>query len=339
MNERKYFILGAILSSYLQSKEPLGSRTLKRLYNMDVSAATIRNEMSDLELMGYLEKTHVSSGRVPSQKAYRWYVDQVQKKGWPQEPVLQLPDKSLLSQTDDPGNILDSVLSLLSDITGTAAFTFTPGRGSDRLSKIRFLPLSDREIVIILVFHSKFIQTEQVHLKGNYAMDRLFRAEEICQNLLEAKSLDDIDRFLKTGPFSGTYVAGNLLSEFVPVIRDRISAHKKPNLIFNGLFKLLALDDEAPDRALAFIQKLQRDPDLLSFLEGLDNQEKIKVFIGQENPVNWLKEASLIMVPYHVRGDIIGHLGVIGPIDLHYQRVMSDVYRMGRYINAMTGRE
>lgn len=339
MNERKYFILGAILSSYLHSKEPLGSRTLKRLYNMDISAATIRNEMSDLELLGYLEKTHVSSGRIPSQKAYRWYVDQVQEKGWAREEVPQLPDRSLLTQTDDPRNVLDSALNVLSDITGTAAFTYTPGRGNDRLSKIRFLPLSDREILILLVFHSKFIQTERVHLKGTYAMDRLFRAEEIFQNLLEGKNLDEITIFLQTGPFSGTYVAGNLLSELVPVVRDRIVAHRKPNLVFNGLFKLLALDDYAPDKALVFIQKLQDDPDLLDFLAGLDNQDGMKVYIGQENPVDWLKDASLIMVPYRVRGDIIGQLGVVGPIDMDYRRVMSDVYRMGRYINAITGRQ
>lgn len=339
MNERKYFILAAILKSYLEAKEPLGSRTLKRLYNMDVSAATIRNEMSDLELMGYLEKTHVSSGRVPSQKAYRWYVDSLMERGLPREHVPQLADRRILSQTNDPKDILQTALSLLSDITGMTALVYLPSREQDILEKLRFIPLSNHELFLVMVFGSKFVQTERIHLRGTYPMERFHRSEEILSALLEGKKLSEMNAYFKSGIFSGQYVSGNLMSELIPIIRERLDQQQRARLKFEGLFKLLKRQERSTEEAMALIYKLQNDPGLYDFLPRLQTDRSMQVFIGEENEVKWLRDFSLILVPYRVQGNFIGQLGVIGPVGMDYPVIMRDIARIGRYINSMTLRE
>ena len=335
MDERKYFILSAILSSYIENGQAIGSRILKREYNMDVSAATIRNEMSDLEHEGYLEKTHVSSGRIPSEKAFRWYVDELMARGLEDDQVLRLPTKSLFSQTNDPKEVLSNALNLLSDVTGMASFILLPSREKDVLNKIRVIPMSDRDLVLLMVFDSNFIQTDLVHLHGQYSKQRLERAGEILQELLENRKLESIDDFLHSNFFSGSYVSGNVMSELVPLIRDHIRKHMKPALNFAGLTKLFTGSNSGED-SLDFIRKLQNDSDFLEYVGSLGSDLPVSIMIGGENPQDWMQDRSIISVPYKVAGDFEGRIGVLGNVDMHYRRVINDVIRIGRYINSVT---
>ncbi len=336
MDERKYFILSAILSSYIENGQAIGSRILKREYNMDVSAATIRNEMSDLEHEGYLEKTHVSSGRIPSEKAFRWYVDELMARGLEDDRVLRLPTKSLFSQTNDPKEVLTNALNLLSDVTGLASFILLPSREKDILNRIRIIPMSDRDLVLLMVFNSNFIQTDLVRLHGQYSKQRLDRAGEILQELLEDRNLKSIDDFLHSSFFSGSYVSGNVMSELVPLLRDHIRRNMEAAVDFAGLTKLINGTDSNGEDSLDFIRRLQNDSDFLEYIGGLDSNLPVSIRIGRENPKDWLQERSIISVPYKVAGDFEGRIGVLGNIDMHYRRIINDVIRIGRYINSVT---
>ncbi len=336
MDERKYFILSAILSSYIENGQAIGSRILKREYDMDVSAATIRNEMSDLEHEGYLEKTHVSSGRIPSEKAFRWYVDELMTRGLKDDQVLRLPTKSLFSQTNDPKEVLSNALNLLSDVTGLASFILLPSREKDLLNKIRIIPMSDRDLVLLMVFNSNFIQTDLVHLHGQYSKQRLDRAGEILQELLENRNLKSIDDFLHSSFFSGSYVSGNVMSELVPLLRDHIRRNMEAAVDFAGLTKLITGANYNGEESLDFIRRLQNDPDFIEYIGGLDANLPVSIKIGRENPQDWLQERAIISVPYKVAGDFEGRIGVLGNIDMHYRRIINDVIRIGRYINSVT---
>ena len=339
MDERKIFILGAILQSYIKEGLPIGSRTLRRAYRMDVSAATIRNEMSDLEHMGFLEKAHTSSGRIPVEKAYRWYVNELLRRGHESEPVSALGSQSLLKQSYDPENLLEQALTILSDLTDSVAFALLPGRTDDVIDKIRFLPLSSHELLTVTVFNTKFVDTELIHLDADYSKERLERLGEIFQELFEGHRLQDVSDFLQSDYFSGAYVHGNLMSELVPTLLDRLKASHGEKVLFQGMAKWLRFveDGDLPD-ALEFLDDLRASPEFVGLLNQISPQEEVYVRIGSENEMKLLQKAALVATPFQVHGDVYGVLGVIGPMRLHYRNVIGHVRRMGKYLDSITNR-
>lgn len=339
MDQRKFFILGAILRSYIENGDPIGSRTLQRDYRMEVSPATIRNEMSDLEHLGYLMKAHTSSGRIPSDQAYRWYVDELMKRGTDEDGFPELGSQSLLKQSNALDTVLGNALKILSDATNQVAFALVPGRGEDGLLKIRFLPLSSHELVIVTVYRSKFIQTDLVHLTGSYSEDRLLRAGAIFQELLEGHRLKEVFSFLNADFFSNQYSAGNVLSELVPVIRGLIEKSVAPGLKLEGLNRLYQGRESGDwEEITDFIRRLQTDGTLLDYLKQMNREAEVRVLIGEENELPYLKESSVVVAPYHVHGDFMGHIGILGPTRMHYRKVMSDVTKMAKYIDSIAQR-
>lgn len=340
MDERKLFILGAILQSYINEGQPIGSRTLRRDYEMNISAATIRNEMSDLEHMGYLEKAHTSSGRIPVEKAYRWYVDELLRRGDEPEPISAISSRSLLKQSYDPENLLDQALTILSDLTDSVAFAILPARTEDVIEKIRFLPLSSHELLTVTVFNTRFVDTELIHLDADYSKERLERLGEIFQELFEGHRLCDVSAFLQSEYFSGKVVHGNLMSELVPALIERLNATHGERVVFQGMAKWLHFVEgsDLPD-ALQFLEELRDNPDFLGLLDQISPEKGMMVRIGSENELPLLNRASLIATPFRVHGDVYGALGVIGPLRLHYRNVIGHVRRIGKYLDSITGRE
>lgn len=339
MDDRKMFILGAILQSYIHEGQPIGSRTLRRDYEMNISAATIRNEMSDLEHMGYLEKAHTSSGRVPVEKAYRWYVDELLRRGEDPEPISALSSRSLLKQSYDPESLLEQALTILSDLTDSVAFALLPARTDDIIEKIRFLPLSAHELLTVTVFNTRFVDTELIRLDGDYSKERLERLGEIFQELFEGHRLCDVSAFLQSDYFSGTVTHGNLMSELIPTLLERLNAKHGERVVFQGMAKWLRFVEGSDlPGALKFLEELRTNSDFLGLLDQISPQEGTIVRIGSENELPLLHRASLIATPFRVHDQVYGALGIIGPLRLHYRNAIGHVRRMGKYLDSITGR-
>ena len=339
MDDRKYFILGAVLRSYIESAEPIGSRTLQRDFDMDISAATIRNEMSDLEHLGYLIKAHTSSGRIPSSRAYRWYVDEIQEKGLPFPPIQALPTRSLLDQSSELDYVLDNALDILSETTGYLAVALIPGRTDDILRKIELIRVSDREIVLVMVYNTRVIRTDLIYLKSAYSPDRVKRTAAILQEILEDRGLVEIRDFLQSHFFSGPKNQANLLSELLPVILKQVTGNLVPQIRFKGWGRLYeAREFSSWDRTADFIKELEESEDLIGLLERETDPKSLEVYIGEESDIELLKESSLVFAPYHVKSNLIGKIGVIGPTRMQYQKVLFDVGMMGKYIDSLVDR-
>lgn len=340
MDDRKLFILGAILQSYIKGGQPIGSRTLQREYQMDISAATIRNEMSDLEYLGYLQKAHTSSGRIPADKAYRWYVDELLRRGLHEDHVPALGSRSLLKQSYDPETLLNEVLMLLSDLTDTVSFAVIPGRSDDVLETIRFMPLSPKELMIVVVFDSKFVQTELIHLEQPTSEDRLIRFGEIVQELFEGRTLESVSDFLASDYFSGTIVPGNLMSEVLPVFLERLRGKKEPRVLFQGLGKWFRLvGDRDPEEALRRLEEISETQSFLETIGSLPDANEVQVKIGGEHASSAWDGLALVSMRYQLHKDVTGRLGVIGPMRMQYRQVLADVKRLGRYVSSITGRK
>ena len=227
----------------------------------------------------------------------------------------------------------------MSDLTDSVAFALLPGRTDDVIDKIRFLPLSSHELLTVTVFNTKFVDTELIHLDADYSKERLERLGEIFQELFEGHRLQDVSDFLQSDYFSGAYVHGNLMSELVPTLLDRLKASHGEKVLFQGMAKWLRFveDGDLPD-ALEFLDDLRASPEFVGLLNQISPQEEVYVRIGSENEMKLLQKAALVATPFQVHGDVYGVLGVIGPMRLHYRNVIGHVRRMGKYLDSITNR-
>lgn len=338
MDDRKYFILSAILRSYIESSQPIGSRTLKRDYEMDVSAATIRNDMSDLEHQGYLLKAHTSSGRIPSASAYRWFVDMLEESGIHETGMRALPRISLLHQSGDLEYMLENAVQILGDMTQLVSFYVIPGRGDDRLKKILLTPVSENEAVLLSVFESKLVQTQLVHLTKAYDATRIARTQDVLQGVLEGRSVRSMADVLEYPFFKQEYMQGNLISEIIPAFKHQIRDFAKPRIRYFGLSRFYQMEEYGGlEKATAFIDTLVGSAEIaekLSFdIGGMD-----EVYIGAESGIGLFAESSVIASPFHIHGDFAGKIGVIGPMRMPYQHIIGDVRRMAKYVDSVAQR-
>lgn len=339
MDERKAYILSAIIETYLANGRPIGSRTLKRDFNLDVSAATIRNDMSDLEHEGFLEKAHTSSGRIPSEKAYRLFVDELLRKKSLQKPVAELGSQSLLKESHDPVNIVGRALEILSDLSDLTAFSYSSALPDDRLKTIRLIPLSDQEMMLVSIYESKHIQTDLLHLSGTYSQDRLERVGVILRELFEGRKIEELLHFLHAESFSGQYIYGNLLTELVPAISARMEERLLDRLEFRGIGKWLRyVDEENLPGALDFLNRLRAGDRFKQYLKDLDLRDGMNICIGSENPLPELRETSIIVFPYHLKSRPAGYMGLIGPKRMNYKRAIEYSKRIGRYVDSILAR-
>lgn len=338
MDHRKNFILGAILKSYVETSEPIGSRTLKRLYDMDVSAATIRNEMSDLEHLGYLMKAHSSSGRIPSQQAYRWYVDTILSRGLDQNVVPALLETSLLSQSNELESVLDNACQILVEMTGCAALFVLPGRTEDKLMKIALIPLSDREALFLAVYDSKAIQTELIHFSSSYDMKRMERIGEIFQEIFVDHSVQEIYELLSSHFFPQNFTKGNLMSEMVHFFRIELEKSMAAKVSYKGLTKLYQMEAYGDiTETTNFIHDLLNDKNLANLLVKPSDKD-LEVYIGGESAIDKLESSSIILAPFQLKGDLLGKIGILGPMNIPYHKLLGDVDRMARYVNSIVTR-
>lgn len=337
MDDRKLYILGAILRSYIESAEPIGSRTLQREFDMGVSAATIRNEMSDLEHLGYLMKAHTSSGRIPSDRAYRWYVDRLLDGEIKLPDIPALYNTSLLHRSNALESVLDGALRMLSESTNYIAFAMVPGRGNDTLRKIELIALSPREVVVVFVYKTKLVHTELVHLHEACDPKRIQRAGEIFQRVFGDKPLREAAELLRSGLISADSAQGSLFSEVIASVRREIAEGVHPTLRFAGLNLAFRIPEYGTrEEAQEFVRRLAEGSEWLPLLQK--DMGSMEVFIGDESGIGLLESSAVVAAPYHVRGNLIGKIGVVGPKRMEYGKVIADVAMMSRYIDSIATR-
>lgn len=336
MDERKLYILGAILHSYINSAEPIGSRTLQRDFAMQVSPATIRNEMSDLEHLGFLMKAHTSSGRIPSDRAYRWYVDELLSRGVEREGVPALSEASLLHRSNELSTVVRETLRLLSDSTGLPAFALLPARKRDVLRRIELLILSPQELVIVYVYDTKLVRTDLIHLSEPYEPQRVHRAGEVLQQILGNRRLEEIKELFQAGLLRGEAVRGNLFAAIGPMIREEILQGLRDEILLEGVPKLYHLPEFGDASAVQDMARRLKNEELQMLLDRTG--ETLEVFIGEESGIDLLEQMTVVVAPYRARGNLVGRIGIFGPTRMEYRKVLADVACMARYLESVAFR-
>ena len=325
LSERKLKILQAIIADFIKNAEPVGSRTLSKNYALGISPATIRNEMSDLEEMGYLNHPHTSSGRVPSEKAYRLYVNQMMNK----HELTMEQKTSIAEQLHDSVNELEKMVQqaahVLSEITNLTAFALTPRKEQDTLKYINLLPVDEYTVVLMLVSESGKVSNKTVRFDRSVSEETLrILAKTMTYNyrgktLSEALTQDIIDDVQTDAEAMGV-LERTIKPSFIRTLEDMLNV----NLYMDGLTNIFSLPEYNDlDKARMFLEMVNRKED---FTRNLINRENgVIITIGNENHDERLNDCSVITATYHVDGKLLGKIGVIGPTRMQYGKVTSVV--------------
>jgi len=324
-NERAQFLLKALIQRFIRDGQPVGSRTLSRDSGLELSPATIRNVMSDLEDLGLVSAPHTSAGRIPTPQGYRLFVDTLVRYKQPKEGEIRKLQSKLTEQQDDPDALLSSVSSLLSNLTSLASVVTVPRGSRAILRQIEFLALSDNRVLAILVINDREVQNRVLHTEQSHTPGELQKAANfindnyVGHDLMQVRKrlIDDLDKTRDS--------MNQAMHDIISVAQSAMEGAAAPQ----GEFVLSGETNLMDFAELSDIETLRRLFDafskkrfMLKMLDKSINASGVQVFIGEESGFQILDDVSVVTAPYRLDSDMIGVLGVIGPTRMAYDRVV-----------------
>ncbi len=325
LSERKLKILQAIISDFIRTAEPVGSRSISKNYDLGISPATIRNEMSDLEELGFLTHPHTSSGRVPSEKAYRLYVNELMNKRELTAAEKGAIAEELMSNVAELENLVKRAAHVLSEITNLTAFALTPRKEEDTLKYINLLPLDEYTAVLMLVADSGKVSNTTLRLAKPASEETLRILAKTMTYNYRGKTLSealtfDIIKAIKADAEAMAMFENDIVPSFVRTLEDMLNV----NLYMDGLTNIFSLPEyNDVSRARMFLEMVNKKEDLTKTL--INRENGVIITIGNENQDELMQDCSLITATYHVDGRLMGKIGVIGPTRMRYGEVTSVV--------------
>ena len=330
LDDRKLKILQAIIKNYLETGEPVGSRTISKYTDLNLSSATIRNEMADLEELGYIVQPHTSAGRIPTDKGYRLYVDTMMQEKV--DEVNNMRD-DLLEKADRMENLLQQVAKLLAANTNYATMVTTP---KYRSRKIKFIQLTDVDAYQVLAV---------IVLEGNIVKNRMFRSdvalvkEEVLKlnlalnTFLQGLDIEEINIGLVQKLKSQVGAYQELVSEILDAIATAIQEEGDIRVYTSGATNILKYPELSDmNKARDILSTLENKEELTEFVDGgdikPDEKRGIQVYIGDETKVDSMKDCSVVTATYEIEEGIYGKVGIIGPKRMDYERVVGTLQNM-----------
>ncbi len=321
-DDRAQHLLRVLVNRYIRDGHPVGSRTLSRDSGLDVSPATIRNIMADLEDLGFIAAPHTSAGRVPTIKGYRFFVDTLVRLRPPKDTEMQRFEDAL--RDSDPQALVQSASNFLSAVTSLAGVVTVPRRAHVALRQIEFLPLSDKRILAILVLNDRDVQNKILHVHRDYGDEELRRAGNFLTEQFGGSDLADVrDRLI--GELRETRESMNSLMVDAIEIAQQAFAETEPEgeFVVAGETNLMGLDGMGGMSKLKrLFEAFSRQHDLLHLLDKTLHAHGVQIFIGRESGYRLLDACSVVAAPYTAENDTMGVLGVIGPTRMAYERVI-----------------
>jgi heat-inducible transcriptional repressor len=321
MDKRAQILLKTLVEHYISDGQPIGSRTLLQHSGLDLSPATIRNVMSDLEHLGFIASPHTSAGRVPTQKGYRLFVDSlltVQPLG--SQAVQQL--KSGLS-SPNPNELINSAADMLSQLTQFAGLVMIPKRKRIAFKHLEFLPLSETRILVIIVTSDGNVQNRIILADKPYSSSELTQASNYFNSHYAGQTFEEVQQKLHSELQQMQSDMNRLMSAAMAASSSQAKGDKD-GVIIAGERNLLQVDELSTN--VTSLRKLfelfERRTSLMQLLDNSQHAEGIQIFIGGESGYLALDECSMITAPYEADGQVVGTLGVIGPTRMAYERVI-----------------
>ena len=318
LNERKKKILQIIIEDYISSAEPVGSRTIARKYDLGLSPATIRNEMSDLELLGYLEQPHTSAGRIPSAQAYRFYVDALIEPGTLTDNDMALIDGWYNERRRNIDDIFQSTAKILSRMTQNVSMVLTNQQTIANFCYLKFLPLDSQHAILCIVADDGSIDTNVVDIPLGMSSEEMDYLAGKMSKLLEDRNLSDISVEILQNVHTDVVEDKLIFSSLLQAVR-KMTGRRQEQKVFLGGTKQLLNQPEFRDveRVRNLLGILEEEKVLKDLLQGGEDSG-LKVTIGSENKFTGIQDCSMVQATYRLNGQIVGTMAVLGPTRMEY---------------------
>lgn len=335
LDERKLKVLYAIIDSHLNTAEPIGSRTISKDYDLGVSAATIRNEMSDLEDRGYLIKPHSSAGRIPSDKAYRLYVDQLLTNNAREEVKKNRKlEGKLKKETKDSEDIIKDSIRILSKLTSYTAIAISPKVSRLRLKHIQLMSIDGNNIILVLLNSLGSVQNNMFYVDEIIYNDNLFIISKILNEEFNGLSIDEIIEKINKKDIFKTREISTILEYILPFINKSLKEITETKIYIDGITKILNFPEYRDiDKAKDFIEFIEDEKTLINLITNMDDESGITISIGEENSAIEMKQCSIITTSYEFSDKSMGKIGIIGPTRMDYLKLIGIMDTMSNNIN------
>ena len=324
LNPRAQQLLKALVDIYISEGQPVASRTLAETTGLDVSSATIRNVMSQLDKLGLVHAPHTSAGRVPTEQGFRFFIDSLMEMQ-PLTTGMFDTIHSELNANQSTDSLIDTASNLLSDFTKMAGIVTIPKRSQLTLRQIEFLPLPGNRILAILVINDKEVENRVIQADREYTQNELLQVSNIINSQYAGKDIYNI----RTALVETLHQASNNLDQQMKAAADiadkalRENNKNKSDYVIQGTTNLLNFSElESTGKLQQMFQVFNNTRDMVSILDRCINADGVKVYVGRESGVDGLGNCSLITAPYQADGETLGVLGVVGPTRMNYKDVI-----------------
>lgn len=327
INERKKRILQAVVENYIQSAEPVGSRTISRLHNIGLSSATIRNEMADLEEMGYLMQPHTSAGRVPSEKGYRYYVDNLMEGSAISDEEEKAINRSMKkSKLREIEKIIFNSARILSSITSQTSLVMGPQFKKSSFRQLRILPLDERKGLVVLITDTGFIKNKVIEFNQILSPAELQQIVTYLNQKLCGLTIDQVTASLINELKRDLFRRLEVLEQAFILLEESLKEEQQVRVFLGGTTNILNQPEfKTVDKVRRMLDLFEQEQLLFHILEKHMDQEGVVVKIGQENELEVIQECSLITATYKIKDKTLGTVGVLGPTRMDYERVIGVV--------------
>ncbi|WP_424988218.1 heat-inducible transcriptional repressor HrcA [Microbulbifer sp. S227A] len=339
LNDRSREVFRRVVEGYLETGDPIGSRTLTRTLSEKVSAATIRNVMQDLEYLGLLDSPHVSAGRIPTQVGLRMFVDGLLEVGDLHDTDRKMLDDTVKRNSNDVGNMLDRLGAALSGVTHGASLVLTPKHEAE-IRHIEFVSLAHDRALVVIVFADGHVENRLFTPPPGQTPSSMREAANFLNALIEGRTLSEVRRKIQSEINARRQEIDRLAQDMVEsgLAVWEGDGEETDRLIVRGRANLLGGEDngEELERIRSLFDDLERKRDIEEFLQLTEDGEGVRIFIGSENKLFSLSGSSLVVSPYmNADRKIIGAVGVIGPTRLNYGRIVPIVDYTAQLVGRM----
>ncbi len=333
LDERAKTLLKTLIERYITDGEPVGSRALSKISGLDLSAATIRNAMSDLEELGFIASPHTSAGRIPTERGYRFFVDTLLTlKPLERAKIVGIEDQLNASQTQQ---LTVNASLILSGLTRFAGIVVAPRRASLKIRQIEFLSLAEKRILLIIVTTNGDVQNRILQTERAYSPSELVTASNYLNQYLSGHDFEYMRNYVREEILNLKNNLQDLMAAALEAGDEALNQDTK-SYVLSGEKNLLDVHEWSSNvkRLRELFDLFEQRTALMQLLNGAQSAEGIQIFIGGESGLAPLDECSVVTSPYEVNGEVVGSVGVIGPTRMAYEQIIPIVDVTARLLSS-----
>ncbi len=340
LEDRKSKILTAIIRNYLETGEPVGSRTISKFTDLQLSSATIRNEMADLEEMGYITQPHTSAGRIPSDLGYRFYVDNMMKEKTKEVEELKV---DLLEKQDRMDQILKQAARVLADQTNYTSLISAPAVHRNKLKFIQLSRVDAGQILAVIVIDGNVIRNRILQVDADMDDETLLKLNLLLNTHLNGLSIGEINLGMIAAMKEKAGVHSQIVSDVIDAVADAIKQDEDLEIYTSGTNNIFRYPELADGKnASEIITALEEKQELTELVQSTlqsENNTGIQVYIGNESPLSTMKDCSVVTATYELGDGMRGTIGVVGPKRMDYEKVVSTLQTLKKEMDKLYRKE